>query len=255
MIKIKKNFFILFQFIFISSFLFSLINSAYTTESMKSDQTKITGVGTGVMALIIIMCISVLICIFGQSTASPMLFILVGFMISLLTFIFLISIPIKVNDGDDKSKNRKKNYYIIARYFYFIVMLLLFLGIVGPFIILWTKIIIPERVDSRAQKVYEEKLDEKYLSSLKEERKLLEENNNEGNENNQDLSLSLNNQLPLPRTFNSNTGHSSGLPALRRRNMNENNPGVRRRRRNNENNYNNSNHDNNNNNNNLINNQ
>lgn len=220
---------------------------------MKSDQTKITGVGTGVMALIIIMCISVLICIFGQSTASPMLFILVGFMISLLTFIFLISIPIKANDGDDKSKNRKKNYYIIARYFYFIVMLLLFLGIVGPFIILWTKIIIPERVDSRAQKVYEEKLDEKYLSSLKEERKLLEENNNEGNENNQDLSLSLNNQLPLPRTFNSNTGHSSGLPALRRRNMNENNPGVRRRRRNNENNYNNSNHDNNNNN--LINNQ
>jgi len=254
MIKIKKNFFIFFQFIFISSFLFSLINSAYTTESMKSDQTKITGVGTGVMALIIIMCISVLICIFGQSTASPMLFILIGFMISLLTFIFLISIPIKVNDGDDKSKNRKKNYYIIARYFYFIVMLLLFLGIVGPFIILWTKIIIPERVDSRAQKVYEEKLDEKYLSSLKEERKLLEENNNEGNENNQDLSLSLNNQLPLPRTFNSNTGHSSGLPALRRRNMNENNPGVRRRRRNNENNYNNSNHDNNNNNN-LINNQ
>jgi len=249
MTKIKKNFFNFFQFIFISSFLFSLINSSYTKNSMESDQTKITGVGTGVMALIIIMCISVLICIFGQSTASPMLFILIGFVLSLLTFIILISVPIKVNDGGDSSKNKKKNYYIIARYFYFIVMLLLFLGIVGPFIILWTKIIIPERVDSRAQKVYEEKLDEKYLSSLKEERKLLDENNNE--ENNQDLSL--NNQLPLPRTFNSNTGHSSGLPALRRRNMNENNPGLRRRRRNNENNYNNSNQ--NNNNNNIINNQ
>lgn len=252
MIKIKKNFFNFFHFVFIWSFLFSLINSAYTENSMKSDQTKITGVGTGVMALIIIMCISVLICIFGQSTASPMLFILVGFVMSLITFIFLISVPLKSNDGEDKSKNKKKNYYIIARYFYFIVMLLLFLGIVGPFIILWTKIIIPERVDSRAQKVYEEKLDEKYLSSLKEERKLLDENNNEGNENNQDLSLN-NNQLPLPRTFNSNTGHSSGLPALRRRNMNENNPGLRRRRRNNENNFNNTNHDNNNNN--IINNQ
>ena len=247
--KIKKNIFNFYQFIFILSFLFSLINcQTYTHDSMKSSLTGTVGVG--VFVLILALCISVLICIFGQSTSSPMLFILIGAILSLLVFIILICVPIEPErDNDDTSRNNKKNYYIIARYVYFIIMLLLFLGIVGPFIILWTTIIIPERVDSRAQKVYEEKLDEKYLSNLKEERKLMEENNNEEN-NNQDLSL--NNQLPLPRTFNSNTGHSSGLPALRRRNMNENNPGVRRRRRNNnENNFNNSNQDNNN----IINNQ
>ncbi len=37
------------------------------------------------------------------------------------------------------------------------------------------------------KKDYEEKLDEKYLLNMKEERKLLNENNNEENENNQDL--------------------------------------------------------------------
>ena len=247
--KIKKNIFNFFQLIFILSFLFSLINceeDKYTKESMES---KLTGtIGIGVLFLILFLCISVLICIFGQSTSSPMLFILIGSLLSLVVFLILIGVPVETDKEKDDTKNNKKNYYIIARYIYFIIMLLLFLGIVGPFIILWTTIIIPERVDSRAQKVYEEKLDEKYLSNLKEERKLMEENNEENN--NQDLSL--NNQLPLPRTFNSNTGHSSGLPALRRRNMNENNPGVRRRRRNNnENNFNNSNQDNNN----IINNQ
>ena len=246
--KIKKNIFNFFQLIFILSFLFSLINcdDTYTKESMDS---QLTGtIGIGVFFLILFLCISVLICIFGQSTSSPMLFILIGSLLSLLVFLILICVPVETDKEKDDTKNNKKNYYIIARYIYFIIMLLLFLGIVGPFIILWTTIIIPERVDSRAQKVYEEKLDEKYLSNLKEERKLMEENNEENN--NQDLSL--NNQLPLPRTFNSNTGHSSGLPALRRRNMNENNPGLRRRRRNNnENNFNNSNQDNNN----IINNQ
>ncbi len=246
--KIKKNIFNFFQLIFILSFLFSIINcdDTYTKESMDS---QLTGtIGIGVFFLILFLCISVLICIFGQSTSSPMLFILIGSLLSLLVFLILIGVPVETDKEKDDTKNNKKNYYIIARYIYFIIMLLLFLGIVGPFIILWTTIIIPERVDSRAQKVYEEKLDEKYLSNLKEERKLMEENNEENN--NQDLSL--NNQLPLPRTFNSNTGHSSGLPALRRRNMNENNPGLRRRRRNNnENNFNNSNQDNNN----IINNQ
>ena len=246
--KIKKNIFNFFQLIFILSFLFSLINcdDTYTKESMDS---QLTGtIGIGVFFLILFLCISVLICIFGQSTSSPMLFILIGSLLSLLVFLILIWVPVETDKEKDDTKNNKKNYYIIARYIYFIIMLLLFLGIVGPFIILWTTIIIPERVDSRAQKVYEEKLDEIYLSNLKEERKLMEENNEENN--NQDLSL--NNQLPLPRTFNSNTGHSSGLPALRRRNMNENNPGLRRRRRNNnENNFNNSNQDNNN----IINNQ
>ena len=241
--KIKKNIFNFFQLIFILSFLFSLINcdDTYTKESMDS---QLTGtIGIGVFFLILFLCISVLICIFGQSTSSPMLFILIGSLLSLIVFLILIGVPVETDKEKDDTKNNKKNYYIIARYIYFIIMLLLFLGIVGPFIILWTTIIIPERVDSRAQKVYEEKLDEKYLSNLKEE------SNNEEN-NNQDLSL--NNQLPLPRTFNSNTGHSSGLPALRRRNMNENNPGLRRRRRNNnENNFNNSNQDNNN----IINNQ
>ena len=246
--KIKKNFFNFFQLIFILSFLFSLINcdDTYTKESMDS---QLTGtIGIGVFFLILFLCISVLICIFGQSTSSPMLFILIGSLLSLIVFLILIGVPVETDKEKDDTKNNKKNYYIIARYIYFIIMSLLFLGIVGPFIILWTTIIIPERVDSRAQKVYEEKLDEIYLSNLKEERKLMEENNEENN--NQDLSL--NNQLPLPRTFNSNTGHSSGLPALRRRNMNENNPGLRRRRRNNnENNFNNSNQDNNN----IINNQ
>jgi uncharacterized Tic20 family protein len=246
--KIKKNIFNFFQLIFILSFLFSLINceDTYTRESMDS---QLTGtIGIGVFFLILFLCISVLICIFGQSTSSPMLFILIGSLLSLIVFLILICVPVETDKEKDDTKNNKKNYYIIARYIYFIIMLLLFLGIVGPFIILWTTIIIPERVDSRAQKVYEEKLDEIYLSNLKEERKLMEENNEENN--NQDLSL--NNQLPLPRTFNSNTGHSSGLPALRRRNMNENNPGIRRRRRNNnENNFNNSNQDNNN----IINNQ
>ena len=246
--KIKKNIFNFFQLIFILSFLFSLINceDKYTKESMEPDLTGT--IGSGVFFLILFLCISVLICIFGQSTSSPMLFILIGSLLSLLVFLILIWVPVETDKEKDDTKNNKKNYYIIARYIYFIIMSLLFLGIVGPFIILWTTIIIPERVDSRAQKVYEEKLDEIYLSNLKEERKLMEENNEENN--NQDLSL--NNQLPLPRTFNSNTGHSSGLPALRRRNMNENNPGLRRRRRNNnENNFNNSNQDNNN----IINNQ
>ena len=248
MVKIKKNIFNFYQFIFILSFLFSLINcdDIYTKESMDSQLTG--AIGIGVFFLILFLCISVLICIFGQSTSSPMLFILIGSLLSLIVFLILIGVPVETDKEKDDTKNNKKNYYIIARYIYFIIMSLLFLGIVGPFIILWTTIIIPERVDSRAQKIYEEKLDEIYLSNLKEERKLMEENNEENN--NQDLSL--NNQLPLPRTFNSNTGHSSGLPALRRRNMNENNPGIRRRRRNNnENNFNNSNQDNNN----IINNQ
>ena len=58
--------------------------------------------------------------------------------------------------------------------------------------------------------------------------KNLDENNKVENENNQDLSL--NNQIHLFRTFNSNKGHSS---ALKRRNMNENNPSLRNNKNNN----------------------
>lgn len=162
-----KNSFKFIQSLFILSSLVSLINAAtkdFTENSMKV--TPVLGIGSGTLAVIIAIGIGVLVCVFGLAFPIPGLFLFIGIIIPIIVFIFVIFCPRIEEKKIMDYQNTKTNSYVVARWFYFLIMLLLFLGLVAPLFIYSTTIVIPQRVDSRAQVEY----DEQYLSLMEKQR-------------------------------------------------------------------------------------
>ena len=137
----------------------------------------------------------------------PGVFIAIGVCLPTCIFLFFAFCPLKDDTiGDTQSeynyKNTHKNRYIVWRWLYFSVMLACVLALLAPLCILWNVMVIPQRVDSRAQKAYDERYKELLLKEM--EKKEMEEkmkkeqensavhaaNNNVNNENNE---MGLNN--------------------------------------------------------------
>lgn len=143
-------------------------NSVYTQQTEQSLKYSGKGIGAGVIACIIAFVVGVLICIFGISSVYPEIFIAIGFCIPIFFFIFFSFCPIQDLESDNLEENNKHwNVFIIWRWLYFSVMLAMLLALFAPLWILWNVTIMPQRVDSRAQK----KHDEEYQAFLKEEKR------------------------------------------------------------------------------------
>lgn len=117
-------------------------------------------VGLGTLFVLLFAAIGIALCIFGQATAMPGIFILIGILLPLIVFIICAFWPTEPVTGNKFKVD--SNPYIVARWFYFSFMLVCFLGLAGPLICLFTITLIPQRVDSRAQ----HEADEKYKKFL-----------------------------------------------------------------------------------------
>lgn len=197
--KLQKILFCL----YILSLLFCLIQSAdFTKESM--EHTDVAGVGAGVFAIIFALVVGVIVCIFGLSTVMPGVFIAIGVCLPTCIFLFFAFCPLKDDSESSDSlysdTNYHKNRYIVWRWLYFSVMLACVLALLAPLCILWNVMVIPQRVDSRAQKEYDERykeLLEKEMKKKEMEEKMKKEQENSAinaaNVNNENNEQGLNN--------------------------------------------------------------
>lgn len=209
---IPKKFFLLTQFIFFLSFIKTVLNQnggQFSEESMKVPNT-VFGIGPGTFAVIVAIIVGALICVLGLAFPSPGVFILIGIVVPLLVFIlawFLPTSDVESSSTDNKFENTKINYFIIARWFHFLVMLLLTVGLFAPLILLFNISLIPQRVDSRAQKEY----DEKYLKLMEEQRKrkynIEDENIDQDNEKLPLVINRINNRPNIRRNNDNNLGN------------------------------------------------
>lgn len=171
MISIKNKSFLKLQRILLFLFFISILSSfvlsqgsKFTEESMRV--TPVLGIGSGTLAVIIAIALGVVICIFGLAFPFPGLFVFIGIVIPCIVFIFVIFCPRVEEQTIIEWQNQKVNSYIIARWFHFLIMLLMFLGLLAPLIIYLSIVVIPQRVDSRAQLQY----DEQYLNFMENEK-------------------------------------------------------------------------------------
>ena len=196
--------------IFILSFLFSVINGqTYTNQSM--EYSDVGGIGAGVFAIIVALVIGVIICIFGLSTVMPGVFFAIGVCLPTCIFLFFAFCPLKDPPGiNDITKNLNKNVYIVWRWLYFAVMLACLIAVFVPLCILWNVMVIPQRVDSRAQKEY----DERYKELLEKEMKMkdMEEKAKKEAEANALNNNNNNNVEPVASNFNTYQNPAINLP-------------------------------------------
>jgi hypothetical protein len=172
----------LLQLIFIIALITSLPYATCANEDAEHlDYTysDTLSIGVGTLCVILAGVLGLIVCIFGLATAIPEVFVIIGIIIP--CFVLLICCVIPYDDGDDAmgTENKTTNTNIVARWVYFTVMLLCTLALFAPMCILWNVMVVPQRVDSRAQKEY----DEKYKLLLEEEmrKKELEKKQAENN--------------------------------------------------------------------------
>ena len=158
---IFKNFFTITQFIFFICFILSTVNA-------NNDEPKNhpLGLGVGTFIIIIFIIVGAIICLVGLCFPNPGLFIFIGILLPVIVFGICLGIT-SDKEENGKKDDEPKNNFIVARWMHFLVMLLLVLGLFFPLLMLFNITLIPQRVDSRAQKEY----DEKYLKLMEEQRK------------------------------------------------------------------------------------
>lgn len=205
------------QLLFIFSFLISLTKCAeYTEKSMRA--SLVFGIGVGTFVLIIFLILGGLICIFGLSTTNPGLFLFIGILLPCLILLILTVIPTKkekTSAGYDKTRSP----FRIVRWVALVLFIVFLLIPIFPLLSIWMTQVIPQRVDSRAQKEY----DMKYLRDIEEERKKEEEREEE--EIPQSLNLNDNRtglQFDLPAANVRNNENKKKYASLRRRRGNNN---------------------------------
>ena len=217
------------QILLILSILISVINCQSTGEydDKSMEASKVFGIGWGVFAVILAMIVGVIICIFGMATVFPGVFIAIGICLPTCIFLFFAFCPAKSSSGasGDNTENTAKNVYIVWRWLYFSVMLALVLALIAPMCMLWNIMIVPQRVDSRAQKAYDERYKEMLEEEIKKEKNIDEPSlpgveelpgMNEGNNNNQFNTYS--DPLAMNRPENENRRK---FGALKRKKKNE----------------------------------
>jgi hypothetical protein len=140
--------------------------SKLSIEAANLEYDGILGIGWGIFAIIIAIIIGVFCCIFGLSTTSPGLFNILGFLLPIVTFVFMISVPVETPELNEK-RNQPTNPYTVIRWLFFSLMIFALLIICIPMCSLWRTILIPQRVDSRAAREYHEKC-EKFMNDERE---------------------------------------------------------------------------------------
>jgi hypothetical protein len=165
-----------FIYILIASILIQISFTQETTSTLTVqgiEYSGILGLGWGVISIILTIIIGILCCVLGSGTVYPGLFVFLGFLLPLIMFIFMISVPLDQPGNINLKDNPAVNSFIIVKWFFlsFIILGLVILAI--PFCNLWNNMLIPQRVDSRAQREYYEK----YEKLLKQERLKIDREN------------------------------------------------------------------------------
>jgi hypothetical protein len=176
-----------------------------TLNEANMEYDGIFGIGWGIFAIIVALIVGVLCCLFGLATVSPLIFYIIGFAVPLLTFIIMIIVPLTQPGNQDEKDNTVSNSYIVVKWLFFTIMLLSLFLLCLPMCNLWSQALIPQRVDSRAQRDYHEKF-EKLMAEEKERlQRLKEQADKEEVELNKNLNLPLqdvvlpvNNEEPRP---------------------------------------------------------
>lgn len=164
------------------------------------DYDGILGIGWGVFAIICSMIVGIIICIYGFSTTISIVFYSIGFLIPIIMFFIMTFTPLEVDGATDLRENQTKNSFTVVRWLVFSLVLVGLLSIILPFLKLWTIVLVPQRVDSRTQKDYLEKV-EKMISDKKDDGS---DNSKAGEGNNKDKKMSIFNEpeiLPLNNQF------------------------------------------------------
>jgi hypothetical protein len=156
-------------------------NSQTTSTTTTSSATSITsasleyegifGIGWGVFAVILAIIVGLICCIFGISTVYPGVFIAIGICIPVVMFIFMAFTPLEQPGNLNLKDNPATNPYISVKWFFFAIMLVSLLLLFAAFLSVWSSMLIPQRVDSRAQREYFQK----YEKLMEEESRLKNE--------------------------------------------------------------------------------
>lgn len=231
----------LFIIIIFSNLLYCQSTSS-TITSATLEYDGVLGIGWGVFAIIVAIIVGIICCIFGIATIYPATFVIVGFAIPLIVFLIMAFSPLEQPASLNSKDNTATNNYVVVRWLFFTIMLLAFLGMFIPLFILWSNMLIPQRVDSRAQREYYEK----YEKLLVEEKQRIEKEremkhrqsafadvggNIAGNAGNGEVLLPIRgndnvNNNEDPQVNNNNDENDNLNPNRRRRNL----IGLRRRK-------------------------
>jgi ABC-type multidrug transport system fused ATPase/permease subunit len=149
----------------------------------------IFGVGWGIFAIVLAVIVGVLCCIFGLATVHPLVFYIIGFVVPILTFIFMIIVPLTQPGDQDLKDNTISNPFIVVKWLFFSVMLVALILVCIPICKIWTLMLIPQRVDSRAQRDYQDK----YEKMINEEKEKLRKIKEQTDKENEELRKNLNN--------------------------------------------------------------
>jgi len=170
------------------------------SNQLNLDYDGILGVGWGVFAIICSILLGIIICICGFSTTSSLLMFTIGFSIPLIVFLMMVLSPLEVVGETEIYGNESKNNFIVVRWLIFTLVFIALLTTIIPFLKLWTVVLVPQRVDSRTQKEYLEKV-ERIILDKKDEGP---DNSKAGEGNSRDKKLSIFNEpeiLPLNNQF------------------------------------------------------
>jgi hypothetical protein len=179
-----KAFFII---LFVTYFSHCQNFTSITAASLEYD--GIFGIGWGVFAVIIAIIIGLICCIFGIATIYPGIFVSIGFCLPITIFLIVAFAPLEKPGNLNLKDNPAVNGYILVKWLFFSIMIIAVVALAIPFYGMWSNMLIPQRVDSRAQREYYEKY-EKLMGQEKQkvEREKVrqseiiknKENNNDG---------------------------------------------------------------------------
>jgi hypothetical protein len=149
---------------------FSSTTTTSSTASITSASLEyegIFGIGWGVFAIILAIIAGLICCVFGISTVYPGVFIAIGFCIPFVMFIFMAFSPLEQPGNLNLKDNTATNSYVAVKWFFFTIMLLSLLSVLFVYLSLWRSMLIPQRVDSRAQREYFQKYEKAMEDQLK----------------------------------------------------------------------------------------
>ena len=170
------------------------------SNQISLDYDGILGIGWGVFAIICSTIVGIIICIYGISTTFSVLFYTIGISIPIIMFLIMTFTPLEVDGATDSSQNQTKNSLIIIRWIVFSFVSTGLITIIIPFLKLWTIVLVPQRVDSRTQKEYLEKV-QRMIIDKKDD---AADNCQPGEGNSKDKKISIFNEpeiLPLNNQF------------------------------------------------------
>jgi hypothetical protein len=160
-----------------------------TLNEANLEYDGIFGIGWGIFAIIIAIIVGVLCCLFGLATINPLVFYIIGFVVPILTFIIMIIVPLTQPGNLDEKDSSITNTYIVVKWLFFAVMLVSLCLLCLPMCNLWTLALIPQRVDSRAQRDYHEKFEKMMAEEKQRLARLKEQSDKEQEELNKNLNL------------------------------------------------------------------